>query len=415
MDIQINTTPSTKKTWQIAVGVSVILSLVIWLLVNPKAQASLDAAQAWSATVQKGDLAITVSGYGQLKSKKPRLITAMSNATVEELLLRPGSEVAPDSVIMRLQDAALTQSLKDAERALKQSQDQYAQTQINQKLAVLALQSDLEILKADLESAELEVEAQGKLVGQGVVSRLDYQRAVLQHRQLKRRIDIEQNRITELSTLHQANLQLAQSNIDSRQEALELVQDRVDKLTVTAGIYGVLQQLDVELGQSVNSGTQLALVGSSTDLYAQVQVPQTYAQQLKVDQAVTIDTRKDNINGTIVRINPMVSNGNIEVEVALREPLPSSARPELSIAAQIHIEQRQSVLYIEKPIGAKPFSTGLLFRLDESGQQAQAITVEFGAETTQYIELVAGAEQNQRFILSDTSRYQTESVIQITH
>ncbi|ATD05653.1 MULTISPECIES: hypothetical protein [Pseudoalteromonas] len=46
-----------------------------------------------------------------------------------------------------------------------------------------------------------------------------------------------------MQTLHKANLQLAQSNIDACNEVFLLVQDRVNKLTVRAGIKGVLQQL----------------------------------------------------------------------------------------------------------------------------------------------------------------------------
>ncbi|ATD05654.1 hypothetical protein SIO17_01490 [Pseudoalteromonas piscicida] len=97
---------------------------------------------------------------------------------------------------MRLQDANLAQSLKDAKRSLAQSQDQYLQLDINQQRELLSHQADLEILRSELESAELEVTAQGELVEDGVVSKLDYQRAVLTHRQLKRRINIEQQRIS---------------------------------------------------------------------------------------------------------------------------------------------------------------------------------------------------------------------------
>ncbi|TMO99134.1 RND transporter, partial [Pseudoalteromonas sp. S3178] len=106
---------------------------------------------------------------------------------------------------MRLQDANLAQSLKDAKRSLAQSQDQYLQLDINQQRELLSHQADLEILRSELESAELEVTAQGELVEDGVVSKLDYQRAVLTHRQLKRRINIEQQRISQLQTLHKAN------------------------------------------------------------------------------------------------------------------------------------------------------------------------------------------------------------------
>ncbi|MCO7201663.1 hypothetical protein [Pseudoalteromonas sp. OANN1] len=196
MDIQVEYKKRNKVNWLWAVGGTIFAVVIIWLLIQSSAQASLPIAKTWIAEVQQGDLEVSVSGYGQLKSKTPRLISAASDATVEEIVLRPGAQVNPDSIIMRLQDANLAQSLKDAKRSLAQSQDQYLQLDINQQRELLSHQADLEILRSELESAELEVTAQGELVEDGVVSKLDYQRAVLTHRQLKRRINIEQQRIS---------------------------------------------------------------------------------------------------------------------------------------------------------------------------------------------------------------------------
>ncbi|PCK33094.1 efflux RND transporter periplasmic adaptor subunit [Pseudoalteromonas piscicida] len=414
MDIQVEHKKRNKVNWLWAVGGTVFAVFIIWLLIQPSAQASLPIAKTWIAEVQQGDLEVSVSGYGQLKSKKPRLISAASDATVEEILLRPGAEVTPESIIMKLQDVNLAQSLKDAKRSLAQSQERYLQLDINQQRERLSHQADLEILRSELESAELEVTAQGELVEDGVVSKLDYQRAVLTHRQLKRRIDIEQQRLSQLETLHKANLQLAQSNIDASNEAFLLVQDRVNKLTVRAGIKGVLQQLHVELGQSVSLGTQLVLVGSTIDLYAQLQIPQAYAQQIKLHQQVSINTRSDLITGQVSRINPMVQNGNIEVEVTLPTNLPSSARPELNIEGKVAIDTLKSALFIDKPVGAKPFSNATLYRVDKENQQAHAIQVHYGAETAQHIQLLDGAAIAQQFILSDMASYANAPVVTLS-
>ncbi|MCG7537359.1 HlyD family efflux transporter periplasmic adaptor subunit [Pseudoalteromonas sp. OOF1S-7] len=414
MDIQVEQKKSIKVNWLWLGGVALFVIMTGWLLAQPTAQASLATGDAWIGDVRQGDLTISVAGFGQLKSRTPRLISAASEATVEEIILRPGAEVTPDSIIMRLQDANLAQALKDAKRALQQAKDQYLQADINQQREMLSHQASLEILKSELESAELEVSAQAGLVEDGAVSKLDFQRTVLEHRQLKRRIEIEQRRITQLQTLHQANLQLASSDIDAAEEAYGLIQHRVDRLTVRAGLTGVVQQLHVELGQSVPLGAQLVLVGSTKDLYAQLQIPQAYAEQIKLEQSVQVNTRTDLIAGTISRINPVVQNGNIEVEVALPAALPDSARPELNIEGTIHINTLKDALYIDKPVGAKAFSTATLYRIEPNTQQAQAIEVHYGAQTAQHIQLLSGAQPKQRFILSDMASYQGEPVVYLS-
>lgn len=389
------------------------LGVVIWLFTQPAAGAKVNAADIWVGSVKKGDIEQSVSGFGTLKSKTTRLLTSYSSAVVDEILLRPGAIVSPDSVIMKLSDPQIEQAVKNAERALTQSQNQYLQLEINQKRELLSQQSELEILLSSLESAELEAKAQSQLIDQGIVSDIDYQRSLLQQRQLTRRVEIERKRIEQLAQLHQANLQIAKSNVKAQEEALTLVNQTQQRLTVRAGIAGVMQSLQVEIGQSVVPGQQLSLVGSMSELYALLNIAQSEMQQININQAVTIDTRSGFIQGYVSRVEPMVVNGRIQVEVTLNSELTANARPELNIAGRISIGTLKDVLYIEKPINSKPGAQANLYRLDESGQSAAATLVQYGAETKDVIQIVSGAKVNQRFILSDMSRWQSHSALSL--
>lgn len=412
MDVVV--TPQKKvKPLYIVIGLSCIIALAcLWLLSKPSHAQQIKASDIWSAKVEQGDLTLEVSGFGRLKSKKPRLLTAKSQATVDEIVLKPGAEVTPESIILRLSDPHITQAVRNAKRALTDSQNQYLQTQINQKRELLSQQAELERLRADLESAELEKNAQETLVSKGIVSSIDYQRTELQARQLKRRLDIETARIAQLSELHTANLTIAQSHIHAQQEALDLVQQQQDSLMVKAGIHGVVQSLSVELGQSVNLGQQLALVGSTTDLFAQLNVPQTKMQSIKLGQSVSIDTRRGEIAGEVTRIDPVINNGNIQIEVALNGELTDNARPELNIEGTILVGKMRNALFIKKPVNVKAFSTGTLFKLSDN-QLAVATNVQFGAATGDQIQILAGAEPNEQFILSDMTRWQAHTQVAI--
>ncbi len=386
-------------------------SLVIWLVMQPNASAKVAAADIWIGAIKQGDLQQTVSGFGKLKSKETRLLTAYSNATVEEIILKPGAIVQPDSVILKLFDPQIDQAVKDAQRSLVQANNQFLQLEINQKRELLSQQSAMEILRASLESADLEVKAQSQLIEKGIVSSIEYQRRLLVQRQLTRRLKIETLRIEQLKELHQANLTIAQSNIVAQQEAVTLIEQTQQRLVVKAGIAGVMQSLSVELGQSVNSGQQLALVGSMSQLYALVNIPQANMQHVAINQVVDIDTRAGSIAGLVTRVEPRVTNGSIQVEVTLTSELTDNARPELNISGNILTNTLNNVLYVQKPINSHPNSEGTLYQLDNSGETAHATTLQFGAETKDTIQVVSGASVNQRFILSDMSRWKNHTAI----
>lgn len=413
MDIKIETRPKqNRKQWLI--GGAIVALVSSGFVLSRDNNVKVPSADIWVGEVKQGDLQQTVGGFGRLKSNDTRLLTAYSAATVEEILLKPGALVTPDSVIARLVDPALQQSVKAAERMLTQTQNQLLQLQINQKRELLAQQSALEVMRSRQESAELEVSAQDQLAQQGVVSQLEFKRSVLEHRQLTRQVEFEEQRITQLAELHAANIAIAQSNIDAQQEALDLVKQTESRLTLRAGIAGVLQSLTIELGQSVVPGQQLALVGSMNDLYALIEIPQSNMQYVAMGQQVEVDTRNGIINGEVSRVEPVVSDGTIQVEVALTSELTDNARPELNVAGTIYTQKLENALYIQKPMNVANNSNSTLYRVDDDGDIAHATTLQFGAETKDNIQIVSGAAVNQRFILSDMSQWQDHDSIAIT-
>ncbi len=413
MDIKVEKKQAFRFRNPILIGVAILAFVSVVLIIKPNTSASVHAQDIWTGIVKQGDLHQQVAAFGRLKSRKPRLLTAQSNAIVDEIVLKPGAMVTPNSVIVRLSDPQIEQQVKDAQRELVQIKNQYKQLEINQQREVLSQQARLELLQAELESAELEVKALGQLIEKGIASNIDYQRRVLEQRQLTRRLDIEQKRLSQLEELHLANLAIAQSNIESEQEALTLISEVHQNLTIRAGISGVLQSLDVELGQSVNQGQRLALVGSTTDLYAQVSVPQAYMQQIALSQTVEVDTRAGLISGEVIRIDPVITNGSVQVEVKLNSQLTKNARPELNIAANIHIGTVKNALYIEKPVNAKADTNTTLFMLQQDGDTAIAKTLQYGSEAQDTIQIISGAQPNQRYILSDMSRWQEHAAISI--
>ena len=415
MDVVLQQKRSRKRHYVLSLVVLAIALLVGWLSSKSSASARVDIADIWVGKVLQGDLLQTVSGFGTLKSKTTRLLTSYSTATVDQILLRPGSLVEPDSVILKLFDPELDQAVKDAQRTFLQRKNQYLQLQINQQRELLSEQSALELLRASVESAELEVLAQNQLIEYGIVSTIEYKRSVLEQEQLARRLEIEKKRVAQLADLHQANLAIAQSNIDAQQEGLVLVSQAQERLNVKAGIAGVLQSLPVELGQSVTPGQQLALVGSMSELYALINIPQANMHLVELNHTVKIDTRSGTIAGYVTRIEPMVNNGSIQVEITLNGQLTSNARPELNVAGEISIGTLEDVLYVQKPINSRPDSEGILYRLDAAGSTAEATTLMFGAETTDKIQIVAGASLNQHFILSDMTRWQEHSLLSIVN
>lgn len=389
------------------------LALLGSLWASPGYQHKIDRAGLLLAQVQRGDLQISVDGYGVLRSDKQTLLTALTNATVQQVLLRPGAQVSADSVILQLSNPELLQEVEAAAMALAQEEANLKRLKLanqRERLAELSVQAELD---ANLQMVTLRRNAEQQLVADGVVSSLTYQTTVLQQQQMQQRLDLQQQRLQQLDeVITQAEI-IQQEQINQSRARYHTMQQRAERLTVRAGMAGVLQRLPVELGQSVAAGQELALVGSDKDLLALVRVSQSRAEQLQVGQAAQINTRRERVAAVVTRITPEVREGTIEVELAFTEGVPASARPELNIDAQIFTAQLSDTLYLERPVNIQSHSSGSLFKVAEDGRLLSATALQFGDDAGRFLQIIAGAQQGDTFVLSDMATYRDAELIQL--
>lgn len=413
MDIK-RTKPNNRwKKPAIAVAVLAGLLLVGRLIASPAADYQINRSQLLLGTVKRGDLQVSVDGYGVLRSNKQRLISAESPATVAEILLRPGAEVLADSVILQLQDPQLQQELDTASMAVSRQQAALKRGQLANQREVLAEEAVLAELTAQRDTQKLRLAATRDLAARGVIPAIEFQSAELQERQLSERILLQKQRLQQLKDVATEDLNIATEELNQAKALLERLTQRVAKLTVRAGIAGVLQRLPVELGQSVTAGQELALVGSSQDLQALIRVSQSKVEQLRVGQQAIVNTRRETAKAEVSRITPQVQEGTVEVELRFIDAVPASARPELNVDAQIYTADLKNVLYLERPVNVQSHASSNLFRYDQSNQQLQRTALQFGDEAGRFLALQTGATEGETFVLSDMATFADANTIAV--
>jgi HlyD family secretion protein len=407
--VKTKKTSSFKPTkGNMLLGLIVVIGVLIYFAVAKNGAVSVARESLIIESVQQGDLEVIIEGYGTLTSDKQQLITSFSAATVKEIVLKPGAQVIANSVIVRLENPELVLQVENAEQELIQVQANLRQLKLNNQREILNESANLAEITARFDTAALKKAAEEKLVKQGIVSQLTFQQSVLDEKQLKQRIAILKQRIDQLKLVHDESVNIQSERIKQQQGRLNSAESRLDKLTVIAGFDGVLQRLSVELGQSLTAGQEVALIGSVTDLIALIRVPQSQAQLITIGKVAIIDTRRDKIEGVVSRIDPIVDNNTVEIEIALPALLPASARPQLSVDGVIIADTLQNVKYIKRPAGAKSNTSASLYKLNNQ-ENASAEELRFGVQAGQFIQILSGASVGERFIISDLSNLQTTS------
>src|SRR5689334_19332637 len=133
---------------------------------------SVERGTVWIDTVKRGPMIRQVRGSGTLIPEDIRWIPATTQGRVERILLRPGAEVKPDTVILEMSNPDLQQSVKDAQLAAQSAQAAFDNRKADLENALLTQESQLATIESNLKVAALDLEANEKLAKDGLVSEL---------------------------------------------------------------------------------------------------------------------------------------------------------------------------------------------------------------------------------------------------
>lgn len=408
MDIQRTDLKQKKRRRQIAFGIVGAIALVAigLLLANlDPAAPSVDRAALWLGTVERGEMLREVRGPGVLAPKEIRWIAAETPARVERIVVKPGAQVEPDTVILELSNPEVAEAQLAAQSALTAAEADLAAQRMSLESQVLDQKANLAAVEAEYESARLQAEAEGELAAKGIISRIQARRSELSAQTLQTRLDIERERVAKFGSTMRAQLDAARARTDQLRNTAQLRQRQAEGLKVRAGIAGVLQQVPVQEGQQVAAGANLARVARPDVLMAELRIPETQVKDVIVGQPVRVDTRNGIVPGTVIRIDPAVQNGSVLVDVDLEGTLPPGARPDLSVDGTIEIERLSDVLYVGRPAFGQPESQVRLFKLDPDGSRAHRVPVQLGRASVNLIEVQSGLNPGDRVVLSDTSQW----------
>ena len=411
MDIQRPASVARQKKMRrilyAAVGVIVIGVVSVVLARLKPAAPTVERATVWIDTVKRGDMNRNVRGLGTLMpvDEARRLIPAATQGRVERILIRPGVEVTPDTIVLELSDPQLQQQLSDAEQQLRGAEADYNSLQARLQNDRLSQRSAAAAVEADYRAAQLQKEVDEDLAKDGLVSALQLKTSTVRADSLATRNKIATESIAVAEQNIKAQLQAQQARIDQLRSLYALRRSQVDQLKVRAGMIGVLEQVTVNVGQQVTPGLNLARVADPTRLKAELRIAETQARDLTIGQKAQVDTRNGIIDGTVIRIDPAAQQGTVTVDIQLIGELPRGARPDLSVDGTIELERLTNVLYVGRPAFGQEHSTVGLFKVDKATNEATAVQVQLGRSAVNTIEILGGLAEGDEVILSDMSAW----------
>jgi multidrug efflux pump subunit AcrA (membrane-fusion protein) len=411
--------PDVKRKKRIRQAVYVLAALILIPLVTyalhtlKPAAPTVDKGVVWTDTVKRGSMLREVRGLGTLVPETIRLIPAATDGQVEERYLLPGVPVKANTAILLLQNPELQQAALDTEYQQKGAEAELNNLKAQLQNLLMDQTAKAAGVRSEFHQAQSQADTNEELFKLGLISDVVMKTSKVKAEELAKQNDIAEKQVTTFASSMEPQIAVQQSKVDELRALSDLKRSQVAQLRVTPGIDGVLQELDVEVGQKVTMGTVLARVAQPTHLKAQLKIAETQAKDVQIGQKASIDTHNGIISGHVTRIDPAVVNGTVTVDCSLEGTLPEGARPDLSVEGTVEIERLTDVMYVGRPVHGEADSTVGLFKVTADGSEATRVQVALGKTSVNTVEIKKGLQVGDTVILSDMSQWDNYDRIQL--
>lgn len=362
-------------------------------------------------TVQRGTMEVKVGANGQLLSERIEQLAARVPGRVASADIKPGAVVQVGQRLVELTNPQLLASAEEAQSAWEGAVAELQAAEAELQTNMLNQEVVLTKVRFDAEKAKAKFAADEALARSGLISELELNRSQLDLTQLNETQAIEASRLKKLRDNIQVQLVVRKSRVAQLARAMDRARTQAADLNVVAGIGGIVQAIDVEVGQQLQPGSPIGRIAQQDRLYAELRVPAREATRVQPGQKVVVDTRNGTVNGVVTRVDPGVTDGTVVVDVDLPDALPAGARPQLAVEGTIYISQLENTLYVGKPAYVKSDAAITVYKLDPERRYATRTAVRAGAVSLNHLQVLEGLQAGDQIITSEIGAWQGQERI----
>jgi len=401
-----------------------------------------------TVVVERGTLRASVDATGSVAPETRLELNFKSAGRVAEIIIVEGDQVEGGEVLARLETADLEQALIQAQANLAISEAQLAQTEDGSSAEELASaraalesaladyeevkagpsQEDITVAKADMEKARIALEkAQADYdkiswqTGLGAtVEASTLQQASVDYERARAQYELTVDRPTD-SELKQAEAQIAQAQatlaaleeqptpeelaiaraqVTQARSTLTQAQLNLEEATLVAPFAGTVADVNIEVGQIVNSGTPVMVLTDPKSYYVDLYIDETEIGKVQVGQPVVITPDafpNAEIEGEVTAIKSIgtVSGGIVTYEVRVEiAPTAVPVRPDMTASATVVVEEKENVVLLPNRAIRREGDVMYVEVLDPSGgTEVRRVAIATGASNDAVTEVTAGLEE----------------------
>lgn len=371
-----------KLRWAVALLALIVLFGAVAALSRP------GGPSVQVASVKRGNLLVPVQCDGTLEPPPGGELRAAQAAIVTEILARDGDRVAAGAPLVRLEDAELSRKALEARSEALRLEAERA-----------AAAADVADLERQEKRAASVVDADGRLLTSGAITRMTSEQDELAWKQAQDRVRAARARLSALGGAQQG----AASRVALSERAAAELERRVASLTVRAPAAGLVYGLPRRVGEAIAPGQVVANVIDPAHRRLRARVDQPDLPRAAVGQRLIVSfdgLPHERWEGRVTFVDPGLREaggrqvGDVLGDVAdPQAKLPSNA----SVDVQIVTGEKSGVLIVPRSSVFRDGDRRYLYVLGAGRARRRDVSV--GLLGLTEAEIVAGMTEGEVVIL----------------
>ena len=384
----------------------VVLAGAGWLAFgNHASKYKADRDRLTIAPVTRGEFNDYIRVNGQVQPINTVYLSAIEGGTVAEKVVEEGVMVRRGDVIVRLVNPMLSLTILDSEAQLAEKQNFLRNTQVTMEQEKLNLRKEKLQLDLDVERKRRKSVQYASLYAERLVSEEEYLQAAEDYEFAVKERDLVMERQRQDSIYRSIQVQQMEESLANIRKNLVLQRQRIGNLDIKSPVDGQLGLLNVEIGQSVGSGTQIGQVSVLSDFKIEALIDEHYIDRVRAGLDATFERQDRQFDLRVRKVYPEVRDKQFKTDFVFAGERPDNIRAGQTYYINLQLGQPADAVLI--PRGAFYQNTGgqWIYVLTPDGERAVRRNIRIGRQNPLYYEVLDGLQPGEQVVVSAYDQY----------
>lgn len=399
---------SIKKMMMVSFGAVGLVALTYLSFANFNADYSVSRESIRTALVDRGTFERQINATGRVvATNSPSLYSAAAGRV--SLLKQPGETVSVGEVVARIDSPELLNLLEQEKNKLQSAELNMQRKELEVKQQKLALKKSLDVIRVNHMAAVRELKRADASFKIKVISEFDHAKAA--DNLLTAELDLDNAQQENVIKSDMIDFELKTMGIDLARQQL-VVKDygrQIDQLTVRSPVTGIIGNWIEEQDNKVAQNQPLLTVVDLSAYEGELEIPQSYANELQPGMAVNIRVGSQQLNGKLRSVSPEVQNNSVKARVAFVDDSAAKLRQNQHMSVSILLEQKPNSIQVKRGAFAQGGNTAYVIR----DGLATRHDIRIGSRSLDKVEILSGLKPGDEIIISSVSEFSDQEIVSI--